>query len=97
MECEGMTIEPFYKCGEKYQVVTRGKCRLCKRYVWSDQPRVRESMDSKYYHEKCPIRFGGHIDEVKKWDKYWTTRAERWEKQYGKNVFVSKQMFKRAQ
>ena len=92
-----MMAEPFYDGDEKYEVVARGICGMCNRYVWSDQPRIRDPVDSKYYHDKCPIRCGGRVEELKKWDKYWVDRAEQWEKKYGKNYFVSKKAFKRPQ
>lgn len=73
---------------EEYDAKVRGRCPICNAYVWTDQPRVSEK--GVYYHSKCPVRCGGLIEELKKWDQYWRDRDAKWDLEIGKNVYVRK-------
>jgi hypothetical protein len=72
----------------KYKVVPRGRCSVCTRYVWSDQARVKDE-NGVYTHSKCPIRCGGHIDELRNFDAYWRQREKKWNSLFGKDRYYS--------
>ena len=80
-----MEVQSTYT-SDKYKVYARGRCPLCGDYVWTDQRRSK-CKTGTYYHDKCPSRCGGLIEDIVKWDAYWADRAKRWDLEVGKDVF----------
>ena len=75
---------------EEHEAHVRGRCPMCNRYVWSDHARFCDK--GEYFHEKCPIRMGGLIEDCIRWDKYWMDREEKWNATIGKDAYVKKQL-----
>jgi len=77
----------WFGCDEVYNVMARGVCVFCNDFVWTDQPRSFDA--GRYAHEKCPTRVGGHIDEINKWDAYWSARKVQWLAEKGRVLIPS--------
>ncbi len=67
-----------------YDPIPRGKCSLCKDYVWSDQRRTKDN--GIYRHHRCPRRMGGLLKEINKHNRLLARRAS-----YYENVRLTKQ------
>jgi len=73
-----------------YNPIPRGKCAICKDYVWNDQSRNKDTL-GVYRHKKCPRRMGGTIEEVEMLDRDLIRRASNYEQMtrpnrpFGKN------------
>ncbi len=70
-----------------YDPTPRGKCSLCKDYVWSDQQRTKHN--GIYQHHRCPRRMGGLLKEINMCDRILARRASYYERltQYKNSVY----------
>lgn len=63
-----------------YDSIPRGKCSLCKDYVWADQQRTKDN--GIYRHHRCPRRMEGRRKEIKKHKRLLARRALIYEKYF---------------
>jgi hypothetical protein len=61
-----------------YNPFPRGKCAICRDYVWSDQGRNKDA-SMVYRHNKCPRRMGGTLEELEMLDRDLIRRANNYE------------------
>jgi hypothetical protein len=61
-----------------YNPIPRGKCPLCKDYVWSDQYRNKD-LDGVYRHIRCPRRISGTIKDIETLNRTLAIRANNYD------------------
>jgi|TARA_B100001059_G_scaffold236660_1_gene288782 hypothetical protein len=73
----------------KYDPLPRGKCPLCKDYVWSDQGRSKDNK-GVYRHLKCPKRVAGRVEELEMTNRALIRRAKEYERNSNPNYKFGK-------